>query len=80
MDKIPLTISVTAGEKQMLLKRAAKYGLSVNSLIRFWVNSEPSSPRAFSKVRCSACNGTGKIAGEYLCKKCHAVGFMYYEI
>ena len=80
MDKIPLTISVTAGEKQMLLKRAAKYGLSVNSLIRFWVNSEPSSPRAFSKVRCNACNGTGKIAGEYLCKKCQAVGFMYYEI
>ena len=54
MDKITLTIRVTAGEKQMLRKRAAKYGLSVNSLIRFWVNSEPSSPRAFNKVRCSA--------------------------
>ena len=80
MDKIPLTIRVTAGEKQMLRKRAAKYGFSINSLIRFWVNSAPDSPRAFSKVQCTACNSTGKIAGEYQCKKCHGAGFSYYEI
>jgi len=80
MDKIPVTIRVTAAEKQMLRKRAAKYGLSVNSLIRFWVNSEPSSPRAFSKVRCNACNGTGKVNSIYSCKKCHSAGFIYYEI
>ena len=79
MDKIPVTIRVTASEKQMLRKRAAKYGLSVNSLIRFWVNSEPSSPRAFSKLSCSACNGT-KVVGGYLCKKCSGMGFVYYEI
>jgi RecJ-like exonuclease len=80
MDKIPLTIRVTAGEKQMLRKRAARYGMSVNSLIRFWVNSEPTSPRAFTKVRCSRCNGTGKIAGEYSCDKCRGAGFSYFEI
>jgi len=80
MDKIPLTIRVTAAEKQMLKKRAAKYGLTINSLIRFWVNSEPSSPRAFSKIKCKTCNATGKIAGEYLCSSCRGVGFSYYEI
>ena len=52
----------------------------VNGVPKIWVNSEPSSPRAFSKVRCSACNGTGKIAGEYLCKKCTGIGFVHYEI
>ena len=80
MDKFPLTIRVTAAEKQMLKKRAARYGLTINSLVRFWVNSEPSSPRAFSKVSCRTCNGTGKIAGQYYCKKCHGAGFNYYEI
>ncbi len=80
MDRIPITIRVTAGEKQMLRKRAAKYGLTINSLIRFWVNSEPSSPRAFSKVKCATCNGTGKLAGEYSCNKCRGAGFSYYEI
>lgn len=80
MDKIPLTIRVTSSEKKMLQKRAAKYGLTMNGLVRFWVNSEPSSPRAFRKIRCDACNGTGKIAGEYTCRKCHGAGFSYYEI
>jgi len=80
MDKIPLTIRLTASERQMLRKRAARYGLTINGLIRFWVNSEPSSPRAFSKIKCSACDGTGKIAGQYYCTKCHGAGFNYYEI
>jgi hypothetical protein len=80
MDKIPLTIRVTAAEKQMLRKRALKYGMTINALIRFWVNSDPSSPRAFTKIKCNACNATGKIAGEYTCSKCRGVGFSYYEI
>jgi hypothetical protein len=80
MDKFPLTIRLRTTEKQMLRKRAAKYGLTINSLIRFWVNSEPSSPRAFSKVKCSACSGTGKIAVEYKCNNCRVVEFSYYEI
>lgn len=80
MDKSQITLRVTAGEKQMLQRRAAKYGLTVNSLIRFWVNSEPSSPRAFRKVRCDACKGTGKTDGVYTCKKCQGAGFMYAEI
>ncbi len=80
MDKIPLTIRVTTSERQMLRKRAAKYGLSANALIRFWINSEPNSPRAFSKVRCITCDGTGKIAGEYLCSICSGAGFVYYEV
>ena len=80
MDKFQISLRLTANERQMLRKRAAKYGLSMNDLVRFWINSEPSSPRAFSKVRCNACNATGKIAGEYLCKKCQGAGFSYYEI
>ena len=80
MDKIPLTIRVTANERQMLRKRAAKYGLTANGLIRFWINSEPNSPRAFSKVSCNACGGTEKIAGEYPCRKCQGAGFVYVEI
>ena len=82
MDKIALSLRVTANERLMLRKRAAKYGLSVNSLIRFWVNSEPSSPRAFRKVRCNACNGTGKIAGEYTCGNATVRGFriMRFEV
>jgi RecJ-like exonuclease len=80
MDTFPITIRLTATEKQMLRKRAGKYGLTINSLIRFWVNSEPSSPRAFSKVKCKTCNATGKIAGEYLCNNCRGAGFNYYEI
>ena len=80
MDKSQITLRVTTGEKQMLQRRAEKYGLTVNSLIRFWVNSEPSSPRAFRKVRCDACNGKGKADGVYTCRKCHGAGFTYYEI
>jgi len=80
MNTIPLTIRLTAAERQMLKKRAARYGMTINGLIRFWVNSEPSSPRAFSKVSCSPCKGTGKIAGEYYCADCRGAGFRYYEI
>jgi len=64
----------------MLMKRASRYGLTMNGLVRFWINSEPGSPRAFTKVRCNGCNGTGKIAGEYTCNKCRGAGFNYYEI
>jgi len=62
MDKIPLTIRVTANERQLLMKRAERYGMTMNGLIRFWIHSEPGSPRAFRKISCDACNGTGKIA------------------
>jgi len=80
MDRIPLTIRLTAAERQMLQKRATRYGLSINALIRFWVHSEPSSPRAFGKVSCNTCQGTGKIAGEYYCQDCRGAGHKYYQI
>jgi hypothetical protein len=80
MDKIALSLRVTANERQMLRTRAARYGMTMNGLIRFWIHSDPGSPRAFTKVSCDACSGTGKIAGEYKCKKCQAAGFMYVEI
>ena len=80
MDKIPLTIRVTASEKEMLTKRAARYGMSLNGLVRFWINTEPNSPRAFAKRKCSICNKTGKIDCITLCKKCQGAGFVYYEI
>jgi len=79
MDKLPLTIRVTATEKQMLRKRAAKYGLSVNALVRFWINTEPNSPRAFGKRKCISCNGTGIISGSH-CKRCQSTGYLYYEV
>ncbi len=79
MEKIPLTIRVTASERQMLQKRASRYGMTMNGLVRFWIHSEPDSPRAFSKFRCSACNGTGRTDGNP-CKKCRAAGFSYYEV
>ena len=80
MDKNQLTLRITSNERQMLKKRALRYGMTMNGLIRFWINSEPSSPRAFSKMKCSTCDGTGKIAGEYLCSKCRGVGYSFYEV
>jgi hypothetical protein len=79
MGKIALSLRVTAFERKMLMKRAPMYGMSMNGLIRFWINSEPGSPRAFHKNICNACTGTGKIAG-YPCKKCQGAGFAYVEI
>ena len=52
MDKSQITLRVTTGEKQMLQRRAKKYGLTMNGLVRFWINSEPNSPRAFRKISC----------------------------
>jgi len=80
MDRIPLTIRVSETEKKMLTKRARRYGLSVNALIRFWVNSEPNSPRAFSKRRCGDCKGEGSLDGKNPCKKCQGAGYAYFEI
>jgi len=80
MDKITMSIRVTANEKKMLMKRAERLGLSVNSLIRFWINTEPNSPRAFAKRTCGTCNGTGKIDDVNPCKKCQGAGFAYIEI
>jgi len=80
MEKIPITLRLTPQERQKLSKRASKLGLTMNGLVRFWVNSDPGSPRAFTKVQCSRCNGTGKIGDEYACGKCRGAGFSYYEI
>jgi hypothetical protein len=79
MEKYQFSLRVTANERQMLMQRAARYGLSVNGLIRFWINSEPGSPRAFSKNICNECAGTGKISG-YPCKECRGAGYSYLEI
>ena len=74
MDKIALSLRVTASERQMLMKRAARYGMTMTGLIRFWIHSNPGSPRAFKKVNCDACTGTGKIAGQYCARNARVRG------
>ena len=80
MDKFQITLRVTSNERKMLMKRASRYGLTINGLIRFWINSESNSPRAFCKITCTACDGTGKIYGRDHCKKCQGMGFAYVEL
>jgi hypothetical protein len=58
MEKFQITLRVTANERKMLMKRASRYGMTINGLVRFWINSESNSPRAFCKITCTACDGT----------------------